>query len=180
MKKRSKIYIIAVAALVSAAMICASLFASRSRTWEDIARDRAPNSLAASLTVNVLNQEGEILQADIWQLTPEQTEGPAADAILAALGSANFKGTPRNLISYTLFKKANSSYTVNRENSKGEVSLLLTDDSHRTMFLTLFSGGMVVLRDHASGTGNLFFSTNPQVYEELSAVVKTYSSSQEG
>lgn len=165
-----------VAAVILVAVILAGVWTVRPRSWNEISGNLETNSLAGSLVLNRLDPEDEtaIWQSHIWQLTAEEAEGPATDAILDALNSGTYRGRLRNVISYTLFRQANNSYSLDGENSKGEVDLILVDDAQRSVSIAVFSGGMVVFRNHSSGVGTLFFDTEPQVYEALAAIMQEF------
>lgn len=171
-----------VAAVILAVIVLAGVWTVWPKSWNDLSGNIKTNSLAGSLRLRKLNTEGEnaLWQSDVWQLTAEEAEGPAADAILDALNAGTYRGRLKNMISYTMFRRGNSSYSIDRENSKGEVNLILVGDDKRSVSLTVFSGGMVVFKKHISRTGTLFFDTDPQVYEALSAVLKEYGSVKEG
>lgn len=180
MKKQAKLRI-GIAALVLALVLGLSLFAVRTRSWEDLAGDQDSSSMWASLTVNIFDPEGgnEVVQAHVWQLTPEQTEGSTAEDILSTLDSYAYRGRLKNIVSFIpLLKQATSTYTIDGDNSKGEVNLILSDDSRQSIFLTVFSGGMVTVKDHST-IGTRFFDTDPQLYEELSNLIKAHSTPQE-
>lgn len=173
---------IGAAVLLFALVLCAVLWTVRPRSWDDIAKGHTPSSLAGNLLIDTFDlvDEVPVLDSDVWQLTAEQAEGPAADAILAALGSSPYRGRLRNIVSYSLFRQSSYTYAVDGENSRGEIHLHLVCGPQWDISLTVFSGGMVTFRDHNSRTGTLFFDTDPQVYEALSAVIKEYGSFQNG
>lgn len=164
-----------IAAILFAAVLLAVVWTVWPRSWDNMVGNHTPTSL----TVTLIDFGLPNPNTDIWKLSAEQAEGAAVDAIMDALRGSSYRGRLGNIISYSLFKNASHSYSLDRKNSDGYVNILLVDGPEWSAHLTVYSGGLAEFGRSDGTEGLLFYETSGGLYDTLSGILKEYGALQD-